>query len=769
LRYSPNLKTGSDEWEFLKKGFLASCIHKDNVSIELNRNQDRIKEAFHNIGTFYEKEFNNEPDTDFSLSQNRFWAETIRDSWKKKKNDEPIDIPLVIAGKDIKEREIKKCIDSCQFKDNICVAEYRLADDEDIEKCVKAAKEDPNGWRNKTYKERHEILSKVAIEIRKNRGNLIGAAAANTGKIFIEADGEVSEAIDFIEYYPYSANAFESFENLECSGKGVGLVISPWNFPIAIPCGGITASLAAGNTVIFKPASSAVLVAWELCKCFWNAGVSKNTLQFVPCKGSSKGESLTMHPDIDFIILTGGTDTGLNILSKRPNIYLAAETGGKNATIVTAMSDRDQAIKNVIYSAFGNTGQKCSATSLLVLEKEVYEDENFKKQLIDAAKSVNVGSAWDFRNKIGALILPPYGDLKRALTALEPDETWALKPEMLDDNPYIWTPGIKWGVTAGSYTHMTEFFGPLLGVICAENLEHAIKIVNDTGYGLTSGIESLDEREQKIWQKGIEAGNLYINRGTTGAIVLRQPFGGMKKSALGAGIKAGGPNYVSQFMDIKEIDTPFAGAIKDDYFLLRLVNSWRIELLYGKLADNKDDIEKLICAVKSYIFWAEQEFFKEKDYFNLRGQDNIIRYLPVKTMLIRVHEKDSLFETLARIAAAKIAGCDVYVSFPKELDNNVVKFLNTEKGKQFLGDVSITREDDESVSFAISKFDRIRYASFDRVPDIVFKKAAKTGSYISRADVMMEGRIELIQYFQEQSVCNNYHRYGNIGERAFFK
>jgi RHH-type proline utilization regulon transcriptional repressor/proline dehydrogenase/delta 1-pyrroline-5-carboxylate dehydrogenase len=207
------------------------------------------------------------------------------------------------------------------------------------------------------------------MEIRRARGDLIGTAAATTGKVFTEADPEVSEAVDFAEYYPYSVKTFADMHNISCRGKGVGVVISPWNFPIAIPCGGIVASLASGNNVIFKPASSAILVAWRLCQCFWNAGISKNTLQFVPCSGATTGGKLTKHPDVDYVILTGGTDTGLSLLAGTPDMFLAAETGGKNATIVTAMSDRDQAIKNVVHSAFSNCGQKCSATSLLILER----------------------------------------------------------------------------------------------------------------------------------------------------------------------------------------------------------------------------------------------------------------------------------------------------------------------------------------------------------------------------------------------------------------
>ena len=237
--------------------------------------------------------------------------------------------------------------------------------------------------------------------------------------------------------------------------------------------------------------------------------------------------------------------------------------GVKNATIVTAMSDRDQAISDVIYSAFGNCGQKCSATSLLILEHEVYQDPNFRRQLVDAARSFATGSAWDFSNKMGPLIHPPRNDLAKAMTKLETGESWALKPNNIAGNPQMWTPAIKWGVKPGCYTHMTEFFGPLLGVMSAKNLKHAVDMVNQTGYGLTSGLASLDRREQAYWTKRIKAGNLYINRGTTGAVVLRQPFGGMGKSALGAGLKAGSPKYVAQFMDYQEKGLPLVGARSD--------------------------------------------------------------------------------------------------------------------------------------------------------------------------------------------------------------
>ena len=768
LRHLNELQTRNKSWQFLTDHFKSSVKYKGRPAASPHRRQNRLTEKFpDNLGTYFNSEFQNEPNTDWSLAPNQHWAQKIRQKWQTQAGDAPLKVPLVVDGREIFEgRRIREITDPSRSNPKIIVARFALANAKDIDRAVATAKKDSDGWRRKSHRQRHRILSRVAMELRKARGDLIGAAAADTGKVFTEADVEVSEAIDFAEYYPHSAGAFFGIDHVQCRAKGVGVVISPWNFPIAIPCGGIAASLAAGNTVIFKPSSDAVLVAWELCLCFWRAGVPKSVLQFVPCSGSTTASRLTNHPAVDFIILTGGTETGLTILKQRPDVFLAAETGGKNATIVTAMSDRDQAISDVIYSAFGNCGQKCSATSLLILEREVYQDPNFKRQLVDAARSFATGSAWDFSNKMGPLIHPPRDDLAKALTELEAGETWALKPENIDGNANMWTPGIKWDVKPGSNTHMTEFFGPLLGVMPAKNLKQAVDWVNQTGYGLTSGIESLDPREQDYWLQRLKAGNLYINRGTTGAVTLRQPFGGMGKSALGAGIKAGSPKYVAQFMDFHEKAMPAVGPLQRSHPLLKLAQQWQLKLDWGEFDDIEADMRKSIYAIKSYLFHYEQEFSRELDYFHLRGQDNILRYLRVGTVVVRLHEKDSLFETLARIAAVKISGCKLWVSIPRGFDNSVTQFLLGKEGRRLIADSPVFHEPEERLGASLPKVDRIRYAAPDRVPPQIFKAAAETGFYISRAPVMMDGRLELPQYHRQQSICNNYHRYGNLGNRA---
>ena len=765
IRYSFGLTVDSPEWEMLKKNFVDSFSNRDGLFIGQKRKQNRLDEHWDDFkdGTFHTFRFKNEPDTDFILEANQKWAQQIIEKWQKKPGEKLETAPVVVGGEDlIGERQIVKRIDKSQLKDKVDCGQYAKAEADDLKKAVSVAKEDPDKWRSLTREQRHEILSKVAIEVRKKRGDLIGVAAAEVGKVFTETDVEVSEAVDFLEFYAQSTRYFEKYKNLTMKGKGVALVTPPWNFPIAIPLGGVTASLAAGNTVIIKPASDAVLCSYEMCKCFWDAGVSKNTLQFVPCPGSLAGEHLVKNPDVDFVILTGGESTAQRMLEARPNLFLTAETGGKDATIVTSMADREQAIKNVIHSAFSNSGQKCSATSLLVLENEVYFDRKFQESLVDAAQSMKVGSVWNLENKIGTLAGPVQGELKQAIENLEEGESWVLKPEYAEGNEYMLKPSIKWGVKEGNFSHMNELFGPCLSVMRADNLEHAVNIVNQTGYGLTSGIESLDEREVEYWRNNIKAGNLYINRGTTGAIVLRQPFGGLGKSAIGTGRKAGVFNYITQFMEFEEVRQPDVPEYRSSK-LVKLADRWDTD---SRFADFSDDISKLQAALQSYIYNLESEFEKERDFFNLRGEDNIFKYLKLNKVAIRICNGDSLFDSMARVLAAKVCGIKVHVSLENDMNDSVSQFLFRYAQKILKTDDIMKRETEEDFVKCFSDVERIMYANEEKISEYVFVEAAKLLKFVIRHKPLMEGRLELLNFFEEQSISHSYHRYGNLGSRT---
>ncbi len=805
LRHAFRLKVGSDDWQRLEASFVEAWEKKDAVLAAPRRKQDRRSLVLPDADDRHEgldqglrsersegasddgerrasdwRGFRNEPDTDFSLRQNAEWAVELARYWEKETRERPRDVPLVIDGRDEHDshtgRECRPCHDPS--RPGVTTGRYVQANSEDIERAVRCAREDADGWRRRSVGERSRILAAVAQEMRVRRAELIGIAMADGAKTIAEADPEVSEAIDFLEFYRRAAEMFTELPGVHARGAGVVVVVSPWNFPIAIPCGGIAAALAAGNTVILKPASDTVLTAYHLCECFWRAGVSRKVLQFVPCAGAVEGQQLVAHDDVDVVILTGGTETAQTMLRHKPTMRLFAETGGKNATIVTSLADRDQAIKNVVHSAFSHCGQKCSATSLLILESEVYDDPAFRRTLVDAVKSLPVGSVWELQNRLGPLIRVPRGVLETALKELEPGESWALMPGEVDQNPQMITPGIKWDVQPGSATHRTEFFGPVLGVMRAENLRQAVDFVHQTGYGLTSGLESLDDREQKWWIDAVQAGNLYVNRTTTGAVVMRQPFGGVAKSTFGPGIKAGGPNYVAQLMAFEELPlvdenrsleyetardmklsaemTPFAE---------RLQKALRDRHWVDDLPP--DEVKQVLRSLTSYQAAMDEEYGRVQDSFRLLGQDNFRRYRPVRSLRVRIHPEDTWFETLARIAAARTVGCRVTVSLPLRYSARRESILE-ELTESWAASVEFVEESDDALVdvIALRHADRIRYARPQRVPVRVRQAVIEPCLYVADQPVRRNGRLELMWYVQEQSVCVNYHRYGNLGTRA---
>ncbi len=324
LRHAFKLDPDSDTWRDLERGFVASHRRVTQVSEAPRRSQDRNNADLEATAPLsHVEEFVNEPDTDFSLAANLRWAERIVQTWRAKADSDATEIPLVVGGEERSGgRTVRVCRDPS--RPGVVVGRYQQATDDDIDAALSCAKTDPAGWRTLEESARARILCRVAQELRRARGDLMGAAAADGGKLLTESDPEVSEAVDFVEFYAVTARWFRKRTAVRTAPLGVVVVVPPWNFPIAIPCGGISAALAAGNTVIIKPASNTVLVAWELCRCFWRAGVPREALQFVPCAGATGGARLVASSAVDAVILTGGTDTALSMLAARPNMNLLA-------------------------------------------------------------------------------------------------------------------------------------------------------------------------------------------------------------------------------------------------------------------------------------------------------------------------------------------------------------------------------------------------------------------------------------------------------------
>lgn len=780
LRHAFKIEVDSPDWMKMEKIFTESLEKIETTYASPRRTQDRRETPAQPAAPESWREFDNEPDTDVTLPANCQWAAGIVKQWSERSGDNAPE-PMISIGSDavIGAGGLVESFDPS--RPGVVAARFHAASPQQITQATEYAATDPSGWRDLSPGERYETLRRVAQEIRLSRADLIGAAMGDAGKTILESDPEISEAIDFVEFYAATALELQTQRDLGARPRGAVIVISPWNFPIAIPCGGIAAALAAGNTTILKPASDTFLPAAILCECFWRAGVPREALQLIACSGRDASAYLLGHPEIKTVILTGGTETALRILEARPSLDLLAETGGKNATIISSLSDRDLAIKNVLHSAFSHAGQKCSATSLLLLEEEVYHDNDFRNALIDAASSLTVGSAWSLKTKMGPLIRPPSGDLARGIKELEPGESWALMPRDLDDNPCLFSPGIKWDIQRGSFTHLTELFGPVLGVMPYRDLSEAIDIIHETGFGLTSGLESLDDREQDEWQRRVQAGNLYQNRPTTGAIVLRQPFGGMGKSAFGPGIKAGGPNYVVPLMhfgdtgaaeentssekEVKLNDAPGLPALSSFWQHLMRRDSPPAEEVRSNMP--ADDFARLKRAILSYDKFATEEIRHQHDTVRLVGQDNFRRYLPMTHVRIRVAQQDTWFEIFARAAAVIAAGGRASISRNPDLHSAPIAALER-LTQQWAADLEFIEETEEELAEAIwsGQVDRVRYAGHIEVPACIRTAARDQFVYIATDPVTQHGRIELLWYVREQSLCIDYHRYGNLGFRA---
>ena len=294
--------------------FSESCKLKDSVENSPRKTQNRLEDPLH---LDFNAPFENEPDTDFSLPQNQKWSHQILSDWKEKKIDH---VPLVIDGEDLLSNEDGKGYDPSKPESPYYT--YAKGGWSAIDRALTCAKQEESNWASTSIEERCKLLAKVAQKLRTERGDQIGTMIGDAGKTLIEADVEISEAIDFAEYYLRSMRTFASHPDIEWSPKGTVLVASPWNFPKAIPCGGILAALVTGNCVLFKPAPETVYTGYSLAKLMWDAGVPKKVLQFINCEDDPIGSQLIQDKRVDAVILTGATNTGKLFLKLRPGLDL---------------------------------------------------------------------------------------------------------------------------------------------------------------------------------------------------------------------------------------------------------------------------------------------------------------------------------------------------------------------------------------------------------------------------------------------------------------
>ena len=736
LRDLFGMQVGDAAWETQKNRFLRACARKDEVPFGPRRTQDRRLHATAALAE--DAPFHNAADTDWSLPHHVAW---IRPLVSAKRDAPPAEIPLCIAGRE--EPGESRAEGRDPSRPGRIAYHYAQASAAQLERALQSSVEARPAWLALGHHGRARLLRQAAVEIENRRGEIIATMALDAGKAVFEADVEVTEAIDFANYYANrmqdpgweDGSAFQPF--------GTVVVTPPWNFPFAIPCGGVLAALAAGNTVILKPASATALTGWILAECLWAAGIPREVLQFITCPGSV-GRAMLSDARVGAVVLTGAYETARMFLDWRPDMRLFAETSGKNALIITAAADPDQAVKDLVKSAFGHSGQKCSAASLAIVEAEVYDNPAFRRQLRDAAASLKVGPPWEFDSIVTPCTVPPGEDLRRGLQTLDPGEEWLLEPRPCPDNPQLWSPGIRLGVEPDSWYRRTECFGPVLGLVRARDLKQAIRIQNDSEFGLTGGIHSLDDQEIALWRESVEVGNAYINRPITGAIVRRQPFGGWKRSCFGPGAKAGGPNYVAQFGTWRNESLP----------QLRAAPSGPAANLLETLCQRlPDHAETLRAAAGNDAWWNAREFSVEHDPTGLRCESNHFRYRRFRRGLLRASAATCSDAELARLLlAARAIGTPVSLSLDQArpwLDG--------------LGD-EILIEEESALVRRLPALAEAGHFDLIRAPhgSLALKQAVITaGLRWADGPVLWNARVEWPAWLREQAVSETLHRYGN--------
>jgi RHH-type transcriptional regulator, proline utilization regulon repressor / proline dehydrogenase / delta 1-pyrroline-5-carboxylate dehydrogenase len=604
-------------------------------------------------------------------------------------------------------------------------------------------------WRALGADARAEVLHRCGDLLQSRREELLEVMGAESGKVIEQGDPEVSEVVDFAHYYAERGRELERVAGAHFTPARLTVVTPPWNFPVAIPGGSVLAGLAAGSPVIIKPAAQARRCGAVLVEALWEAGIPPDVLQYVALEERALGTELVASEQVERVVLTGGYETAELFRSFRPDLALLGETSGKNAIVVTPSADLDLAARDVAYSAFGHAGQKCSAASLVILVGSVARSERFRRQLIDAVSSYRVGYPWEPPSQVGPLIEPADGKLLRALTSLEPGQRWVVAPQQLDESGALWKPGIREAVQPGSEFHLTEYFGPVLGIMTAPGLDDAIELVNRIEYGLTSGLQSLDDGEIARWAERVQAGNLYVNRHITGAIVQRQPFGGWKRASVGNGCKTGGPNYLLAFGSWRD-DPDSVGAL-EEVAEDPITGS---TLAAARQADvSQAELAWLRTALATDVRAWDREF-QARDVTGLSAEDNVLRYRPV-AVTVRVEQATEV-QLLRVVAAASRAQAAVIVSAARPLAEPVQRHLDR---------LSIPTRVENRVQWGARAAQlaaaggRVRLLGGSSA-ELATAVSGSPALAIYAGEVVSAGRIELLTFLREQAISITAHRFG---------
>jgi 1-pyrroline-5-carboxylate dehydrogenase len=508
-------------------------------------------------------EFTNEPFVDFSKPENR---KAMEAALQKVASEFGREYPMYIAGKQVVTPEKRTSTNPSHPSQVIGVFQSATADM--ASQAVEAAHKAFDSWKRVPAEQRSECLFRAAKLLRERRLEMDALICYEAGKTWPEADADTAETIDFCEFYareilrlagPQKLTPMKGEKNFFVYiPLGVGVVISPWNFPSALPAGMTTASLVTGNTVVLKPAADTPTVAAKLVEVLHDAGIPKDVLSFVTGAGSVVGDTLVLHPKTRYVAFTGSKEVGLRISELAGKTVpgqiwvkrTVLEMGGKDSIIVDEEADLDSAVEGVVQSAFGYQGQKCSACSRAIVSQKIYD--TFLQRLVERTKKISVGPSEDPANYMGPVVS------KSAMNSIldyievgKKEGRLVLGGERAPGDGYFLQPTVIADVDPQARISQEEIFGPVLAVIKARDFDNALEIANNTEFGLTGAVYTKNPQKIEKAEEAFHVGNLYVNRKCTGAMVGAHPFGGFNMS--GTDSKTGGKDYLLLFMQGKTI------------------------------------------------------------------------------------------------------------------------------------------------------------------------------------------------------------------------
>ena len=669
----------------------------------------------------------------------------------------------------------------------------RTADRSKLERIVARTALAGANWGRQDPSDRAELLDLIAHALESRRAALVEVALAETAATLAEADADVSRAVDLAHHHADGARRLA-----ELDGDGgrfvpprLTVVLPSWESPVSSPAGGVLAAIAAGSGVVLKPAPRAGRTGAVLADVLWDAGVPHSLLQLVAIDEDQLGRDLVAHPAVDRVLLTGTTDTARSFRWWRAGLPLSAETTATSSIVVTPTADLDQAVQDVVTSAFGRAGQRRTSASLVVLVGSVGDSERFCRQLVDATRTLRVAWPTDPSAQVGPLVAEPDGAARRHLTELGPGESWLVQPAPLDDTGRLWSPGIRDGVRPGSDLHQTAAPVPVLGIVRTETLAQAIAVQNGTDHGLAAGLQALDPDEIAEWTANVQAGALFVNRPTTGAKVRRQPLGGWKASAVGPGTPPDGPLALAALGRWE----PTPRTVHKSIQLTGLSSRVTAVVEASRSGLSFEEFDRVRAGARSDVRAREAVFGTSRDTAGLVVERNVIRWRP-QSVVVRHAEGSPTGDLVRTLVAATAAHAHVLLSTARPLPGPLTQLLASARSPLDVVDHLVEPDDEflrRAASGAVFQRDwdgdeapqdaidlvlasgqdrpsssafggpgaRIRLVGGDPLP-LEEALGASVDVTVYDGPVVESGFVEMLPYLREQTVSITAHRFGDL-------